>query len=74
MGRSIILIFSFLLVFLPAVQASEKPVKAGKINSRTHCRAKTVVSRYPVLKLNKKDSEKNKNHKKSNKGKYCFPV
>jgi len=74
MVRSVFLTISFLLVFLPAVQASEKPVKTGKNNSRAHCRAKTVVSRYPVIKLNKKDSEKNLNRKKSKKGKYCFPV
>lgn len=74
MGRSVFLTVFFLLVFIPLVQGAEKPVKAGKNNHRTHCRAKTVVSRYPVLKLNKKDSENHKNLKKSKKGKYCFPV
>jgi hypothetical protein len=74
MGRSVFFTVFFLLVFMPAIQASEKPVKAGKKNIRTHCRAKTVVSHYPVIKLNNKDSEKNKHLKKSRKGKYCFPV
>lgn len=73
MGRSLILTISFLF-FLTAVQASEKPTRAGKKNARTHCKAKTVVSHYPVIVFNKKDSEKKKNFKKSGKGKYSFPV
>ena len=74
MGRPGFLTVFFLMVFIPAVMASEKPAKISKKNSRTHCRAKTVIRRYPVVILNKKEAEKNKKLGKSKRGKYSFPV
>jgi hypothetical protein len=74
MGRSVFFAFFLLLVFFPCVHASEKPVKAGKKNAGTRCRAKTVVSRYPVIKLNKKVSEKGKSTQKSKRHSHSFPL
>jgi|GEM_PF-3524549 len=74
MGRPVFLTIIFLLAFMPVVNGSERPVKAAKKNARTHCRAKTVVTHYPVIKLKKMDSDDSKNHKKSKLRKHSFPV
>jgi len=74
MTRSEFLGMIFLSVIAPALPASDKPVKTGKKSSRSSCRARRVVYHYPVLKLNKKESEKNKNTGKSKKRRFRFPV
>ena len=74
MKRSEFLGLIFLSALVPALPASDKPVKTGKSNLKSNCRARKIVYHYPVLKLNKKDTEKNKSRSKSKKRGFSFPV
>jgi len=74
MTRSEFLGMIFLSALAPSLPASDKPVKTGKLSSKSSCRARKVVYHYPVLKLNKKESEKNRNLSKSKKRRFGFPV